>query len=102
MDCKSKNSSIRCTVKQCEHNMGSENYCTLNTIDVGTHESNPTMPECTDCNSFVKKNWFLPGIFPNMPIHICADKNTDINKTNKFFFFNMSKRKFFIKPLVNS
>lgn len=56
MNCKSKNSSIRCTVSQCAHNMESENYCTLNTIDVGTHEANPTMPQCTDCNSFVKRS----------------------------------------------
>ncbi|MBR6599877.1 MAG: DUF1540 domain-containing protein [Oscillospiraceae bacterium] len=56
MECKSKNSSIRCTVKQCQHNMQDENYCSLNTIDIGTHEANHTMPECTDCNSFVKKS----------------------------------------------
>ncbi len=56
MDCKCKNSSIRCTVKQCQHNMQDENYCSLNTIDVGTHEANPTQAECTDCNSFVMKS----------------------------------------------
>lgn len=56
MECKSKNSSIRCTVQQCQHNMQNENYCTLQSIDVGTHESNPTVPECTDCNSFVKRS----------------------------------------------
>ena len=56
MECKGKNPSIRCTVSQCAHNMGSEHYCTLNTIDLGSHEANPTMPQCTDCNSFVKKS----------------------------------------------
>ena len=32
-----------------------ENYCTLNKIQVGTHETNPTKVECTDCQSFVNK-----------------------------------------------
>lgn len=50
-----KNSSIQCTVTQCKHNCGNENYCTLNTIRVGSHESNPTMVECTDCQSFEMK-----------------------------------------------
>lgn len=54
-DCKNKNSSIRCTVQACKYNVGTENYCSLDTISVGTHESNPTVPECTDCNSFVKR-----------------------------------------------
>ena len=30
-------------------------YCGLNTIQVGTHEANPTMAECTDCQSFKLK-----------------------------------------------
>jgi hypothetical protein len=50
-----KNSNIKCTVSQCRNNMGSEDYCTLDCIMVGTHEANPTVPECTDCNSFVKR-----------------------------------------------
>lgn len=50
-----KNSSIQCTVSQCKHNDCSEHYCTLNAIRVGTHESNPTMVECTDCESFELK-----------------------------------------------
>ena len=54
-ECKHKNSSIRCTVQACKYNMGTENYCSLDTISIGTHEANPTVPECTDCNSFVKK-----------------------------------------------
>lgn len=55
MDNKHKNDSIRCTVSQCQHNMVTENYCSLGCISVGTHESDPTVPECTDCNSFVKR-----------------------------------------------
>ncbi|MBR6580686.1 MAG: DUF1540 domain-containing protein [Ruminococcus sp.] len=50
-----KNDSIKCTVSQCKYNMVTENYCSLGCISVGTHESNPTVPECTDCNSFVKR-----------------------------------------------
>ena len=55
MDNKQKNDCIKCTVSQCKHNMVTENYCYLGCISVGTHESNPTVPECTDCNSFVKR-----------------------------------------------
>ncbi len=51
-----KNDHIRCSVTQCKHNMGTENYCSLNCITVGTHEQNPTVPECTDCFSFVKRS----------------------------------------------
>lgn len=50
-----KNPNIKCTVSQCSHNMVTDSYCTLDCISVGTHEANPTMPECTDCNSFVKR-----------------------------------------------
>ena len=50
-----KNSSIKCTVSQCKYNMVTEDYCGLNCITVGTHEANPTVPECTDCHSFVKR-----------------------------------------------
>lgn len=51
-----KNPSIKCDVTNCKYNMDTEHYCTLDCIQVGTHESNPTVPECTDCMSFVKKN----------------------------------------------
>lgn len=50
-----KNSSIKCSVQQCKHHACSENYCTLDAIQVGTHETNPTVIECTDCQSFVLK-----------------------------------------------
>lgn len=49
-----KNSSIKCDVTSCKHNLSSEHYCSLDTIRVGTHEANPTVPECTDCLSFVR------------------------------------------------
>lgn len=49
------NKSIECTVKNCEYHGGNEAFCTLDKIKVGTHEMNPTVPECTDCNSFKLK-----------------------------------------------
>ena len=54
MNCQA-NKSIECTVNQCAHHCDMENYCALNKIRVGTHESNPTMDQCTDCLSFVRK-----------------------------------------------
>jgi hypothetical protein len=53
---KQKNSNIHCTVKQCAYNLESEDYCTLDMVKIGTHESDPKVPECTDCNSFVKRS----------------------------------------------
>lgn len=50
-----KNENIRCTVKQCRHNLVTEDYCSLDCISVGTHEANPTEAQCTDCNSFCKR-----------------------------------------------
>ncbi|MBR6967368.1 MAG: DUF1540 domain-containing protein [Ruminococcus sp.] len=51
-----KNPCIRCDVSQCRHNLCTEHYCTLDSISVGTHEEDPTVPECTDCNSFVRRS----------------------------------------------
>ena len=49
------NSSIKCSVNNCKYNAESKGYCTLNQIQVGTHEANPTVVECTDCKSFMLK-----------------------------------------------
>lgn len=49
------NQSIKCTVNNCAHHCQDTQYCGLNTIQVGTHETNPTMVECTDCQSFKLK-----------------------------------------------
>ena len=49
------NKCIECTVTQCKHHCTSENYCSLDKIQVGTHEKQPTVPSCTDCNSFAPK-----------------------------------------------
>ncbi len=49
------NRSIRCMVTQCKNHNGQEDYCSLNQIQVGTHESNPSVKLCTDCMSFVAR-----------------------------------------------
>ncbi len=49
------NMSIGCSVKECKYHCNTENYCSLSNIKVGTHETNPTMCECTDCQSFEKR-----------------------------------------------
>ena len=43
------NKCIECTVQSCAY------HCSLERIQVGTHEANPTMDACTDCKSFRKK-----------------------------------------------
>ena len=48
------NTAIHCSVETCAHHCQSEQYCGLNSIRVGTHESAPTVDQCTDCQSFEK------------------------------------------------
>ena len=55
MKCDKENKCIRCSVSQCKYHCNTSNYCTLDTVSIGTHEANPTMPECVDCNSFETK-----------------------------------------------
>ena len=50
------NRSIECMVTQCANHCDSDNYCALDKIRVGTHEANPTMSQCVDCLSFVKRS----------------------------------------------
>lgn len=50
-----KNDCIRCSINNCEYHCGNEDYCSLDNIKIGTHESNPTKVECTDCESFKYK-----------------------------------------------
>ena len=50
-----KNPSIKCSVSACKYHNDSQNYCTLDEINVGTHETNPKQVECTDCESFKLK-----------------------------------------------
>lgn len=49
------NQCIKCTVQQCRHHAGGQNYCSLREIQIGTHEANPTQDQCTDCKSFMLK-----------------------------------------------
>lgn len=50
------NRSIHCTVNNCKFHNNKENYCSLESINVSTHEPNPTKVECTDCSSFMCKD----------------------------------------------
>ncbi len=49
------NQIIRCTVDKCKHHETAKNLCSLEAITIGTHETNPTKIECTDCLSFEYK-----------------------------------------------
>ena len=49
------NKCIECTVQSCAYHCDSANYCSLDKIMVGTHETNPTVDQCTDCKSFRKR-----------------------------------------------
>lgn len=49
------NQTIKCTVQQCKHHSNGQDVCSLAEILVGTHESNPTQCQCTDCKSFAMK-----------------------------------------------
>jgi hypothetical protein len=49
------NTSVKCTVNNCAYHCQDENYCGLNAVQIGTHESNPTEKQCVDCDSFKLK-----------------------------------------------
>lgn len=49
-----KNTSIGCTVNECKHHYGTEDYCTLNHIEVVKHHTPTNNCEETDCSSFQK------------------------------------------------
>ncbi|MBQ9988112.1 MAG: DUF1540 domain-containing protein [Clostridia bacterium] len=49
------NMSIGCCVESCKHHCSDRDYCTLDSIMVGTHECSPSKSECTDCQSFARK-----------------------------------------------
>lgn len=52
MDKCTPNKSIQCSVDQCAFHCSEGEYCALDSIRVGTHESNPTDTQCVDCESF--------------------------------------------------
>lgn len=49
------NQCIQCSVFQCKHHCDDANYCTLEKVEIGTHEADPTVKQCTDCMSFDRK-----------------------------------------------
>ena len=53
---KNVNHCIRCSVKDCKYHGGDENYCSLDSIQVASHEKNPTDERCVDCRSFECKS----------------------------------------------
>jgi len=55
MDKSNYNHSIKCSVEQCTNHAEGDSYCALSQISVGTHESEPTQVQCTDCESFKVK-----------------------------------------------
>jgi hypothetical protein len=50
-----ENKNIACTVNECRHHSGNENYCTLNKIQVKKHGATANSVEHTDCGSFETK-----------------------------------------------
>ena len=50
------NHSIKCSVDECQYHCGAENYCSLDCVSIGTHEANPTLKQCVDCESFMLKS----------------------------------------------
>lgn len=53
-----KNPSIKCTVSECRYNANQAEYCTLEQIQVGKHDSYTDSVQGTDCNSFESKESF--------------------------------------------
>lgn len=49
------NDSIACTVGECKFHCTTDDYCTLDKIQVAKHEPVASTVECTDCNSFQKR-----------------------------------------------
>ncbi len=54
---KDPNMSIECTVEQCKYHCGDCDYCSLNKVRIGSHESDPTSEQCVDCESFRAKKF---------------------------------------------
>ena len=55
MDKNHCNTAIHCTVEQCANHCCSAEYCSLDSIHVGTHEASPSVDQCTDCMSCKRK-----------------------------------------------
>lgn len=50
------NSSIGCSVSECQYHAGNDQYCTLDKIMVGKNESFTSQARDTDCESFKVKD----------------------------------------------
>ncbi|MEG1004481.1 MAG: DUF1540 domain-containing protein [Clostridium sp.] len=46
------NSSIGCTVEECKYHCKDDNFCTLDSIQVGKNTAQAKEVKATDCNSF--------------------------------------------------
>ena len=63
------NRSIHCNVTSCTHHCHCEDYCSLDSIQVGTHETDPKQDQCTD--TFYGKAAFEHGLLqPDDAVHI--------------------------------
>lgn len=51
----STKSSIKCSVDKCQYHAQAKNYCTLQSIQVGTDDANSTKIEYIDCELFEVK-----------------------------------------------
>lgn len=49
------NESIHCNVRECKYHCESEDYCTLQEVNIIKHGSMSNTIEATDCGSFEKK-----------------------------------------------
>jgi len=80
---KSYNNAINCSVSECEYHKGDKNYCTLPSIDVGTHEFYPTQKQCTDCQSFSLKSSLMDAVIPQKGQNSAASQATSSAKQQK-------------------
>ena len=48
------NESIGCIVSECKFHCRTDDYCTLDKIQVVKHEAQANDVQCTDCGSFKK------------------------------------------------
>ena len=49
------NKSIQCSVEDCRYHCKNHDYCSLDTVHIGTHEHTPETEKCPDCLSFSAK-----------------------------------------------
>ena len=87
------NECIKCTVEQCRHHHNTKNYCTLESIQVGTHEMNGR----SGCFVQTRYPLFLlhcGGILSyngketggrSMKIYFVRHGETDMNARNMFY-----------------